>query len=136
MISVVEEVSQGVTSRFMDLFTFVVCHPCQSSPSFTILVFLWFIAIFLEFFYLCENITMASLTYVCFVPAKGLIRGLSANSSNIAFEVPLASKLWWQSGLISNKDFQLRNMPFIAQSVRILQWLALHKYVSSLFLSL
>ena len=35
---------------------------------------------------------MASLTYVCFVPAKGLIRDLSANSSNIAFEVPLASK--------------------------------------------
>ena len=30
--------------------------------------------------------------YVCFVPAKGLIRDLSANSSNIAFEVPLASK--------------------------------------------
>ena len=24
---------------------------------------------------------MASLTYVCFLPAKGLIRGLSANSS-------------------------------------------------------
>ena len=35
---------------------------------------------------------MASLTYVCFVPAKGLIRDLSANSSNIAFEVPLTSK--------------------------------------------
>ena len=33
---------------------------------------------------------MASLTYVCFVPAKGLIRDLSANSSTIAFEVPLA----------------------------------------------
>ena len=47
---------------------------------------------------------MASLTYVCFVPAKGLIRDLSANSSNIAFEVPLASKRWWQSGLISHKD--------------------------------
>jgi len=37
-------------------------------------------------------IIMASLTYVCFVPAKGLVRDLSANSSNIAFEVPLASK--------------------------------------------
>ena len=36
---------------------------------------------------------LASLTYVCFVPAQGLIRDLSANSSNIAFEVPLASKL-------------------------------------------
>ena len=35
---------------------------------------------------------MASLTYVSFVPAKGLIRGLSANSSNIAFKVLLASK--------------------------------------------
>ena len=35
---------------------------------------------------------MASLTYVCFVPAKGLIRDLSANSSNLAFEFPLASK--------------------------------------------
>ena len=35
---------------------------------------------------------MASLAYVCFVPAKGLIRDLSANLSNIAFEVPLASK--------------------------------------------
>ena len=57
-------------------------------------------------------IIMASLTYVCFVPAKGLIRDLSANSSNIAFEVPLASKWWWQSGLISHKDSQLRNMPF------------------------
>ena len=38
---------------------------------------------------------MASLTYVCFVPAKGLIGDLTANSSNIAFEVPLASKRWW-----------------------------------------
>ena len=37
-------------------------------------------------------IIMASLTYLCFVPAKGLIRDLSANSSNFAFEVPLASK--------------------------------------------
>ena len=35
---------------------------------------------------------MASLTCVCFVPAKGLIRDVSVNSSNIAFEVPLASK--------------------------------------------
>ena len=43
----------------------------------------------------CKNLTInnyGSLTYVCFVPAKGLIRDLSANSSNIAFEVPLASK--------------------------------------------
>ena len=36
---------------------------------------------------------MASLAYLCFVPAKGLIRDLSANSSNITFEVPIASKL-------------------------------------------
>ena len=30
---------------------------------------------------------MASITYVYFVPAKGLIRDLSANSSNIAFDI-------------------------------------------------
>ena len=35
---------------------------------------------------------MASLTYVCFVPVKELIRDLPANSPNIAFEAPLASK--------------------------------------------
>ena len=34
---------------------------------------------------------MVSLTYVCFVSAKGFVRDLSANSSNIAFDVPLAS---------------------------------------------
>ena len=39
-----------------------------------------------------EIITMASLTYACFIPAKGLIRRLSANLSNIVFEVLLASK--------------------------------------------
>ena len=34
------------------LFKFVVCNPCQSSPSSTILVALWFIYISLMFFYL------------------------------------------------------------------------------------
>ena len=34
------------------LFKFVVCHPCQSSPSLTILVPLWFVIISLMFFYL------------------------------------------------------------------------------------
>ena len=34
------------------LFKFVVCNPCQSSPSLTILVPLWFIIISLMFFYL------------------------------------------------------------------------------------
>ena len=32
---------------------------------------------------------MASHTYVCFTPAKGFIRDVSANSSNIEFYVPL-----------------------------------------------
>ena len=36
------------------LFNFVVCNPCQSSPSLTILVPLWFIIISLEFFHLCK----------------------------------------------------------------------------------
>ena len=82
-------------------------------------------------------IIMASLTFVCFVPAKGLVRDLSANSSNIAFEVPLASKWWWQSGLISHKHSQLRNMPFtnlkkVQEFYNGSLWLALHTYVSSL----
>ena len=38
------------------------------------------------------RIRACSLTYVCFVPVKGLIRDLSANSSNITFEVPQGSK--------------------------------------------
>ena len=36
------------------LFDFVVCNPCQSSPSLAILVPLWFIIISLMFFYLCK----------------------------------------------------------------------------------
>ena len=36
------------------LFNFVVCNPCQSSPSLTILVPLRFIIISLVFFYLCK----------------------------------------------------------------------------------
>ena len=36
------------------LFDFVVCNPCQSSPSLTILVSLWFIIISLVFFYFCK----------------------------------------------------------------------------------
>ena len=36
------------------LFNFVVCNPCQSSPSLTILVPLWFIIVSLMFFYLCK----------------------------------------------------------------------------------
>ena len=36
-------------------------------------------------------IIMGSLTYACFVPER-LITDLCANSSNISFEVPLASK--------------------------------------------
>ena len=34
----------------------------------------------------CENITLASLTYVCFVPAKGLVRGLSATCQTSLLE--------------------------------------------------
>ena len=36
------------------LFNFVVCNPCRSSPSLTILVPLWFIIVSLMFFYLCK----------------------------------------------------------------------------------
>ena len=41
----------GVKTKF---FNFVVCNPCQSSPSLTILVPIWLIIISLVFFYLCK----------------------------------------------------------------------------------
>ena len=43
--------SNGLKS-LAKLFKFVICNPCQSSPSLTILVPLWFIIISLIFFYL------------------------------------------------------------------------------------
>lgn len=36
---------------------------------------------------------------ICFVPAKRPVRDLSVNSLNIAFQVPLASKWWWNMAL-------------------------------------
>lgn len=36
------------------LFNCVVCNPCQSSPSLTILVLLWFTIVSLMSFYLCK----------------------------------------------------------------------------------
>ena len=35
-------------------FSFVVCNPCQCSPSLTILVPLWFIIITVAYFYLSK----------------------------------------------------------------------------------
>ena len=43
----------GLTS-LAKLFNCIVCNPCQSSPSLTILVPLWFIIISLVFFHLCK----------------------------------------------------------------------------------
>ena len=52
---------KGATSLFahrekfnLNVFKFVVCNPCQSSPSLTMLVPLWFIIISLVFFYLSK----------------------------------------------------------------------------------
>ena len=44
-------------------FDFVVCNPCQSSPSLTILVPLWFIIISLVFFYLCKALFSGFLQF-------------------------------------------------------------------------
>ena len=64
--------------------------------------------------FMWENFTMATPTYLrIFRPrGKALIRGLSANSSNIAFEVPLASK-WW-----CDNSYLLLSMREIGQSLR------------------
>ena len=68
----------GAKSRFGHLeqfnqpkfFKFVVCNPCQSSPSLTILVPLWFIIISLMFFYLSK------LLFSRFLQFKGnFVRG-------------------------------------------------------------
>ena len=44
-------------------FNFVVCNPCQSSPSLTILVPLWFIIISLVFFHLCKELFSGFLQF-------------------------------------------------------------------------
>ena len=69
---------KGAQSRFARFekfslilnFKFSVCNPCQSSPSLTILVPLWFIIISLMFFYLSK------LLFSGFLPFKGdFVRG-------------------------------------------------------------
>ena len=49
---------------------------------------------------------MASLTYVCFVPAKGLIRDLSANLSKIAFPASIKMMVAIWPYTVSHKDSQ------------------------------
>ena len=51
--------------KFSSTFHFVVCNPCQSSPSLTILAPLWFIIISLVFFYLFKAL------FSGFLPFKG-----------------------------------------------------------------
>ena len=50
------EMSKVTVERFQKpkFFNFVVCNPCQSSPSLTIRVLFWFIIISLVFFYPCK----------------------------------------------------------------------------------
>ena len=45
------------------LFNFVVCNPCQSSPSLTILVPLWFIIISSVFLHLCKALFSGFLQF-------------------------------------------------------------------------
>ena len=49
--------------KFLGLFNCVVCNPCQSSPSLTILVPLWFIIISLMFFNLCKTLFSGFLQF-------------------------------------------------------------------------
>ena len=61
-----EEALKGAQSRLKSLaklFKFVVCNPCQSSPSLTILVPLWFIIISLMFFYLYKVFFLGFLQF-------------------------------------------------------------------------
>ena len=54
--------SHGLKS-LAKLFKLVVCNPCQSSPSLTILVPLWFIVISLMFFYLYKALFLSFLQF-------------------------------------------------------------------------
>ena len=51
---VVLKVAESHLKSLAKLFKFVVCNPCQSSPSLTIPVPLWFIIVSLMFFCLCK----------------------------------------------------------------------------------
>ena len=55
--------AQSRLKSLAKLFKFVVCNPCQSSPSLTILVPLWFIFIPLMFFYLYKVLFSAFLQF-------------------------------------------------------------------------
>ena len=57
---------KGAQSRLKSLaklFKFVVCNLCQSSPSLTILVPLWFLIISLMFFYLYKVLFLGFLQF-------------------------------------------------------------------------
>ena len=51
------------SKSFAKLFNFVVCNPCQSSSSQTILIPLWFIIIALVFFHLCKALFSGVLQF-------------------------------------------------------------------------
>ena len=69
---------KGATSRFVHLEQFnlklVICNPCQSSPSLTILVPFWFVITSLMFFYLTK------LIFCGFPHAEGYFAHPSATS--------------------------------------------------------
>ena len=57
---------KGAQSRLKSLaklLKFVVCNPCQSSPSLTILFPLWFIIISVMFFYLYKELFSGYLQF-------------------------------------------------------------------------
>ena len=53
---------------------------------------------------------LALHTYVSSLP-RDSSETFRLSRQTSCFEVPLASKWWWQSGLISHKDSQLHNIP-------------------------
>ena len=66
----------------LKFFNFVVCNPCQSSPSLTILVPLWFVIISLVFFYLCKVLFSRFLQFNGnFVDAQNNWHFLTASSA-------------------------------------------------------
>ena len=61
---IVSSVTLVAVLRISKSFKFVVCNPCQSLPSLTILLLLWFLNMPFVFFYLNKRLFFGFLTFL------------------------------------------------------------------------
>ena len=111
------------TSRFADLEKFAVCNPCQSSPSFTILVPLWFKIMSLVFFYLSKILFSGFLKFT-----GNFVRGQSnfySGFQNISHQQEFSSKAPPPRGLRDEGSYenyhQGKRYPCITKMLNLLK---------------